>query len=119
MPRATGSGCINHPGVEATARCKQCGKPVCNACHVVGPTGVFCSESCKEKHMAFIQRAQALEQRRKAGPGQFSLKVKKFITKAVVVVILLFAAGFLLVYYNKYIPYVSELIDRVRAFINI
>ena len=67
MVEATRSACINHPGVEATVRCKQCGKPVCNTCVVIGPTGRFCSAGCQQRHQAFAQRAQQLDGKTRSG----------------------------------------------------
>lgn len=63
MVDATHSACINHPAIEATGRCKQCGRPMCDACTVTGPTGRFCGEPCERKHEAFVQRARELEAR--------------------------------------------------------
>lgn len=61
MVDATRSACINHPGIEATGRCKQCGRPMCDACRIVGPTGHFCSDPCRRNHEVFMQRAAQLE----------------------------------------------------------
>ena len=78
--------CINHPAVEAAGRCKQCSRPFCNACRVLGPTGQFCSETCKQKHEVFVQQAQA-QDHKKGGLGIKGL-VKKGVKIAIVVVII-------------------------------
>lgn len=83
MVEATRSACINHPGVEAAVRCKQCGKPVCNTCVVVGPTGKFCSNGCQQRHLAFTQRAQQLDG--KAGTGVF-MRVRNLVGALIIVV---------------------------------
>jgi len=58
---------LNHPGVEAAFRCKQCAKPVCRSCVLSTPHGNFCSDACKEKFEAFAERAQALDAKRGGG----------------------------------------------------
>jgi len=84
------SGCINHPGVESIARCKQCGKAVCKACLVTGPTGNFCGDVCRDKHQEFIRRAQELERKKPAGGGARKLAhlaIKLAIYAAVIIAI--------------------------------
>lgn len=61
MVDVTRSACVNHPGIEATVRCKQCSRPVCDTCIVTGPTGRFCCPECKQKHEVFTQRAQQMD----------------------------------------------------------
>ena len=114
MLEGTKSGCINHPGVEATLRCKQCGKPICDACVVVGATGCFCSPGCKEKHEAFTQRSQALET--KARPSLLP-KLKRLLTTLIVLVAVLFAAG--LVATLVEIPVISPLAWKIRSVIGL
>ena len=67
MALGTASGCLNHPGIEAIGRCKQCGKPFCSACRVPGPTGNYCSDICKATNEKFIERAQQLDEMNKSG----------------------------------------------------
>lgn len=86
------SGCINHPGVEATTRCRQCGKPVCGTCTVVGPTGKFCSEVCREKHEQFVRRAQTMEQRSKMRGG-FG-RVRRALIKLTIFIGVICAIGY-------------------------
>jgi len=59
MSDATRTWCIHHPNMEAVNRCKQCTTPTCHKCTVIGPTGKFCSENCRNTHEAFIRSAQA------------------------------------------------------------
>ena len=113
MVDVTASGCINHPGVEATARCKQCGKPVCGACTVHGPTGKFCSEVCKEKHEGFMQRAQQMQQgSRRTGD---IAKLKRLLIKLVIWIVALVAVGFGAIYFQ--IPVLSNIAWKVYQFI--
>jgi cation transport ATPase len=104
------SGCINHPGIEAVARCKQCGKPVCGACMVSGPTGRFCSDACKEKHERFIRRAQELEKTRPR-TGNLAKKLRRLIVKLVILVAVLLVLGWVAVYFD--IPVVGAVARRV------
>ena len=90
------SGCINHPGIEAVARCKQCGKPVCGACVITGPTGRFCGESCKEKHEKFVERAQEMQRSSRSTGGL--VKLRRFLIKLVIFIVAIGALGFAAVY---------------------
>lgn len=105
------SSCINHPGVEASGRCKQCGKPFCNACAVAGPTGRFCSDTCKEKHQAFIQRAQQLD-RQSVVSGGFLLKLRRMAIKLVIWAAVILVAVYFLTKYDIEVPILSDLIRR-------
>jgi hypothetical protein len=109
MVGPTASGCINHPGVEAVARCKQCGKPVCGACVVTGPTGRFCSEACKEKHEKFVSRAQAL-QRTSRSAGTLT-KLRRLLIKLVILLAAIVALGFVVVYFE--IPVAADIVRKV------
>lgn len=108
----TTSGCINHPTIEAVARCKQCGKPVCGACVVVAYNGHFCSDACQGKHAAFVERAQELS-RTSRGAG-FLSKVRFFLTKLVVFLLGFAALGFVCVYFQ--IPYAGAFFGKVYLY---
>ena len=114
MVSAGSSGCINHPGVEAAIRCKQCGRPVCGACIETGPTGRFCSTNCRDQHQAFIARAQQLEGR--SGTGLFT-KLKSLLNWLIIAVVVLAVIGFVSTLF--YIPVISDLTVRVRGFIGL
>jgi len=58
------SGCINHPAVEAVARCKQCGKPLCSDCRLVTEDGLFCSDRCAQMAHVFTVKSRDLEERK-------------------------------------------------------
>ena len=114
MVKPTSSGCINHPGVEAVARCKQCGKPVCSACLVTGPTGNFCSQACKEKHQEFIKRAQSL-QRSSRGAGNMR-KLGRFAIKLVIFLVVVGAICLAALRYP--IPVLSDVVRAGLGFIS-
>ena len=104
------SGCINHPGVEAVARCKQCGKPVCGACVVMGTTGKFCSEVCREKHAEFVKRAQQFEAKRGPATNLFSLLTRTVVKLVILAAVLLFAAGLITYFTDFEIPVIGKMI---------
>jgi hypothetical protein len=90
MAQGIRSACVNHPAVEATVRCKTCVKPICNACKEVGPTGVFCSVVCREKHEQFVERAAKLDQmqkRRRFGIRGIFRGVVRLVVLALVVLL--------------------------------
>lgn len=107
MPQAIGSGCVNHPSVEAAGRCKQCGKPFCTTCRIQGPTGNFCSEGCKASHENFTQRAQQLDSMKQSTAGTKLWFIgKKILFFAVIIVIIVFVAG----YFGIEIPILTDLL---------
>ena len=114
MLDGTQSGCINHPAVEAVARCKQCGRPVCNACVVSGPNGRFCSESCQSKFMAFSERAQQLEGRSRSS---FSARLRKVIASVVLLAAILAVVGVMATLFP--VPVLSDLVFRVRGMLGV
>ena len=114
MLKGAESACANHPMVHATARCKQCSRPICDACVVPGPMGVYCSAVCKEKHAHFHAHVQRLDG--KAGTASFT-KVKSFVTTLIIFGAVLFAVGFAATLFE--IPVVSDITLRVREMIGI
>lgn len=111
MAVSTG-GCINHPGIESIARCKMCGKGVCNACCVKGPTGNFCSAECKEKHEEFVRRTESLE-RKTGSSGVFLARLRSGLGTVIVFTLLAFAVGFAARFFDLHIPVLSPIVDRV------
>ena len=100
MPDVRGHAmCINHPGLEAVARCPQCAKPVCGTCVVIGPTGKFCSEPCRELHEHFVERAQKLDVRHGRGAGLFS-KLKRLTVKLVVFALAILTLATVVTYFD-------------------
>ncbi len=106
------TGCINHPGVEAVARCRQCGKPVCGACVVIGPSGKFCSESCRDQHQRFIERARELDLKKGRGIGLFK-RLKRRTVKVVMFALAILMLATVLTYLNILdIPVLRDVINR-------
>lgn len=114
MVDATQSSCIHHPSKPAVNRCKQCLAPTCHPCTVVGPTGKFCSEACKETHQAFIQRAQAMES---TARSTFFVKLRSLLGSLLVFLAVCIAAGVVGTVFQ--IPLLSDLTYWVRTFIGI
>ena len=106
------TGCVNHPGIEAVARCRQCGKPVCGSCVVIGVTGKFCSEDCREKHAHFVESAQKLELEKGVRAGLFT-RLKRWTVKLVMFAVALVSLGLVLTYLNILdIPFLRAIIER-------
>jgi hypothetical protein len=112
MLSASVSGCINHPGIEAIARCKQCGKPVCASCVVRGPTGQFCCEACKERHEKFIARAQELQWTRR--PTGTLKKLRTLLIKLVILIVVLIGLGFVALQFD--VPVASDIVRKAIEF---
>jgi hypothetical protein len=113
MALGSESGCINHPGVEAVIRCKQCGRPACSVCRVKGPTGDFCSDACKDKHQAFVARAQQLESGRKVRrPFPLWRIVRKALAWSLLLVLVVLIAAI----FGVEIPYLTPLLRQILPF---
>lgn len=102
------SGCINHPAVEAVDRCKQCGKPFCDACRVKGPTGNFCSEACQGGHEQFTQRAQQLDNMGRG--GGFTVKIYWLLKKLLIFAIVAALVGVGAHFMGMNVPIISDLL---------
>ncbi|MBI4559986.1 MAG: hypothetical protein HY706_20535 [Candidatus Hydrogenedentes bacterium] len=114
MVRATSSACINHPSIEATARCKQCNTPVCGACRISAGSGFFCSEECKNKYEQFVQRAQQLERMRRPSIG-ISRRLGRLIGKLVIYAIVVLFFGLVATNFGVRIPILSDIVQRLIA----
>ena len=77
--------------MDVIAHCKQCGGPITSHTKVLGPTGVFCSEVCREKHENFVQRAAALESpERKRSTGYITwLRIRGTVARIVAILVLI------------------------------
>ena len=111
------SSCINHSSVAATARCKQCGKPVCGACVVSSPFGSFCSDVCREKFETFAKRAQELERNTTQTRWNIGVKLRQFFSFIIVVIMVFAVLGVIGTLF--YIPVLSQLIFNIRAWLGI
>ena len=96
-------------GVDMGMRCKQCNQPITSGNMTQSAMGVFCSEGCRDKYEAFVERAQQLESMRK--PRSFARLLKTFIGKLIVILILLVALGVL----GAVMPEIPVLGDAVRV----
>jgi hypothetical protein len=113
MPQEISSGCINHPAIEAVARCKQCMKPVCKTCIVDGPMGKYCSASCKEKHEMYVKKAQDAELTRRK--PSHSGKIKELIAKLIILLVVLAGLGAAAAYFD--VPVVGDMVRQFFPFI--
>lgn len=114
MMDGTRSSCINHPGVEATVRCKQCGKPVCNTCVVQGSTGRFCSDSCHQRHEAYTQRAQELDGKAR---GSAFIKLRSILGTLIIIAAALVALGVVGSFMD--VPVLSDVVWKIRDILGI
>ncbi len=114
MAAAGGPGRGAVSDLDTIGRCKQCGAPVTEFNKVMGPTGMFCSDECKQRHEHFVKRAAATDESRSS--AKFGVKalivslIKKVVVLGIVVVIL---AG-LILYLN--VPVVSDIVRSVGIF---
>jgi len=105
MTKGIASVCVTHPAVEAIGRCKVCNKPFCGACRVQGPTGNFCSQACKEKHEAYVQRAQQLEERK---PSFFKGSTfRRWVKRGVILVVVLLIVSVVAAFMDYDIPLIG------------
>ena len=52
--------CLNHPDVNAIAKCEACGKPLCAECVMILDNRKYCSEACHLKGLASQLRAESV-----------------------------------------------------------
>jgi len=111
------SGCINHPGIEAKGRCKQCGTPFCSTCEVKSAGGRFCSTVCRDKYEQFAARARQLD--RHPPRGGILMRLRIFLLKLAVLAVAIGAILFGLAYFN--LPGVGRiaraLLDLVHVYL--
>lgn len=98
-------------GEEHLARCKQCGAPVTMMNVTKGPTGVFCSAVCKEKHEQFVRAAAATERRERPAGGLLFARLRRFAGAAVFLAVVLIAIGFGARFAGVRVPVASPLFD--------
>lgn len=109
-------GCINHPGVEAMGRCRQCSKPVCKECGYVAPAGMYCSQACQDKHEDFMKRAVDVDLNKRQ---KRSLRQRFGGLVTFVVIVTVVALGLLLLSRVIHIPYVSYWSITVFTFLGL
>jgi hypothetical protein len=113
MASGVSSSCTTHPGFEAIARCKQCGKPFCSKCQVKGPTGLFCCAECKDSHEAFTARAQGLDSMSRE--STFVEKIKLTVRKFTMIALFVLIVATVLHFVGVNIPVLS---DQIRSIMN-
>lgn len=109
MLDATRGDCVFHPNKPAVNRCKLCGALTCHNCTVTGPTGRFCSETCRDKSQAFSNVAAATTSR---APSLAFVRLRKLAGRLIVLAALLLAAGVVGTVFC--IPVISELAAWAR-----
>lgn len=113
MARTVTSTCLNHPSVEAVGRCKQCLKPICAACRVVGPVGIFCSNECKEKYELFVERAARLDQMPQPRALVFRT-IRKLVVQLIILAAVALVVGFGADMFGFDIPYLDGVIEKLK-----
>lgn len=96
--------------VDVVGRCKQCGQPVTQFNKVKGPTGMFCSESCRERHESFVKKAASSESKQGGGFG-IKYKLKRLISWIVTIVVLAAVIGGFALFFE--IPVLTPLVRRI------
>lgn len=91
-----GSVCLNHPNVEAAARCATCSKPVCGDCAQVHDGVTYCSQLCYENAKRTGVMVEDVE-RRKA-KANFRRRVRMLVNLLVLAALL--GAGYY--FYSKH-----------------
>jgi len=93
MARKKDSYCVNHPARLATARCKQCHKPLCGECaRDYGDDGSFCSDKCHTVYSRFAHRAKELPYKRSRSPLSRIVGFVTGLLKAAIVAVVLLVA---------------------------
>jgi len=100
--------------LDTIGRCKQCGGPVTQFDKVIGPTGMFCSEECKQRHEHFVKRAAAADESRRPAKFGFKALIVSLIKKMVVLGIVVVMAAGLILYFN--VPVASDIVRSVGIF---
>lgn len=113
MAHTTISTCLNHPGIEAVGRCKQCLKPVCGTCKVVGPVGIFCSTECKEKYEQFVERAAKLDSMPQPKVVIFR-KVRTAVVRLIILAAVILVVGFAADMFGVNIPYLDDGVEGLK-----
>ena len=86
--------CLNHPDVNAAAKCAACGKPLCAECVMIFDNQKYCSEACSLKGQASSLRAeQVIDSKRRADRRS---GIGKFLTFIIIIAIAAAAVCFCL-----------------------
>ncbi len=100
--------------------CKQCGGPVTTKNKVSGPTGVFCSDACRQKHEHFTERAAALDSPERKRPRGYItwLRIRGGLMKLFALIVLLV---FLVVVFTEAVtvPVLTPLSHSLRGLVGL
>lgn len=77
--------CLNHPDVNAVAKCAACGKPLCADCVMICDNQKYCSEACHLKGLASSLRSDEVISKKRNTERKSGLK--KFITFLIIAAI--------------------------------
>jgi len=70
--------CINHPNIETSLRCKECGAPICARCARSTPVGFICPECLRAQQEVFYT-ASSLDYIIAAGVSTFLSTISGYI----------------------------------------
>ena len=84
--------CLNHPDVNAVAKCAACGKPLCAECVMICDNQKYCSEACHLKGLASSLRAEQVIDCKRRSDRRSS--AGKRLTLVIIIVIAAAAACF-------------------------
>ena len=84
--------CLNHPDVNAVAKCAACGKPLCAECVMILDNQKYCSEACHLKGLASQLRSESVIASKKKTDCKCG--IKKFILFVVIVALAVGGAMF-------------------------
>lgn len=101
--------CVYHTGKPAVATCKQCGKTTCRECTVTGPTGNFCSTTCRTANEARTIQARDVEGRARSA---FFVRFRGLLGKLIVFAAAIAAAVFITNVFE--IPVLSQAVGALR-----
>jgi len=104
-------------GEETLGRCKQCGAPVTIQNKTKGPTGVFCSETCRQQHEHFVKKAAELDDKPRAR-GLFFIRLRNFLSALALILLIIFAGGFLTNLGGIQIPVLQQAYELLLTFFN-
>ena len=96
-------------------QCKQCGGPVTDMDQVVGETGIFCSDKCRDQYEEFAKRAVEMEDAHKKPRRRtrflLTLLYRRLVPILLVVIVLGAVAYFLDLPFLG--PLVGDLLGRI------
>lgn len=80
--------CVQCHDREATLRCRQCGKNVCDTCAQKEANGAFCSRECSAKFREYLDKTENAPKPAKGGAGLITKLVGAVIVIILIIVVL-------------------------------